>query len=87
MTERVLLRPEEAAAALGIGRSRMYELLRSREIPSVAVGRSRRVPADALRRWANELLAAQAAEQAPGSPALVAPSSASAESGKVSAGR
>lgn len=41
---RLLLTPEQAAAALGLGRSRVYELMRDRRLRSVTVGRSRRIP-------------------------------------------
>ena len=45
--ERLLVKPEEAAAMLGIGRTRMYELLARQEIPSRRIGRSRLIdPAD-----------------------------------------
>jgi len=36
-------RPEEAATYLGIGRTRIYALLTTEEIPSVKVGRTRHV--------------------------------------------
>jgi excisionase family DNA binding protein len=49
--DRLLLRPIEAAEQLGIGRSKIYELLASGEIPSIRVGASVRVPVDALRAW------------------------------------
>lgn len=39
---KVWLRPEEAAMYLGIGRTRMYALIRE-EIPSVRVGRTRHI--------------------------------------------
>jgi excisionase family DNA binding protein len=39
---------EQAAQALGIGRTFMYELVGSGEVESVLIGRLRRVPADAL---------------------------------------
>ena len=48
---RILLRPEEAAKALGISRSQCYSLLAAGGIPSVLVGRSRRVPVAALEEW------------------------------------
>jgi excisionase family DNA binding protein len=48
MVERLLLTPTEAAQALGIGRSKLYELLRSGAVPSVRIGTCRRIPADAL---------------------------------------
>lgn len=41
---RLLLTPEQAADALGIGRSRVYELMRDRRLRSVKIGRSRRIP-------------------------------------------
>lgn len=49
--DRLLLRPIEAAEAIGIGRSKVYELLASGELPSIRIGSSVRVPVDALRDW------------------------------------
>jgi len=49
--EKLLLRPVEAAEAIGIGRSKMYELLGSGAIPSIRIGSSVRVPVEALREW------------------------------------
>jgi excisionase family DNA binding protein len=49
--ERLLLRPAEAAEAIGIGRSKLYELLASGDLPSIRIGGSVRVPVDALREW------------------------------------
>lgn len=49
--EKLLLRPVEAAEAIGIGRSKVYELLASGELPSIRIGGSVRVPVDALRAW------------------------------------
>jgi excisionase family DNA binding protein len=48
MVEKLLLTPIEAAHALGIGRSKFYELLTTGAIESVRIGSSRRIPADAL---------------------------------------
>ena len=45
---RLLLRIEEAAQRLGIGRSLMYRLVMSGAVESVHVGRLRRVPAECL---------------------------------------
>ena len=47
----MLYRPGEAAEAIGVSRSRLYELLNSGEIPSIMVGRVKRVPVDKLREW------------------------------------
>ncbi|MEW1911549.1 helix-turn-helix domain-containing protein [Kitasatospora sp. NPDC085895] len=44
----VALTVEEAARRLGIGRTTMYALIRTGEVPSIPIGRLRRVPAEAL---------------------------------------
>ncbi len=62
MVDRLLLRPEEAAQLVGIGRTQMFGLIRRGEVLSVKVGRSRRIPVAALREWA-ERLAVEAAGQ------------------------
>lgn len=49
--ERLLLRVEEAAEALGLSRSGIYNLISAGEIPVVRMGRSVRVPAEALREY------------------------------------
>ena len=58
---RLLLTPEEAAEALSIGRTRVYELLRTGELVSVRIGHSRRIPADALVHYVEHLLEADGA--------------------------
>ncbi len=45
---KLLHTPEEAANRLGIGRTTIYELLASKQLESVVIGRSRRIPAAAL---------------------------------------
>jgi excisionase family DNA binding protein len=57
---RLLLRPAEAAIALGISRSRVYELLAAGELPCVELGSSRtkRIPVEALQGWIAKQLAA-----------------------------
>ena len=54
----VLLTPEEAADALRLGRSKVYDLIRTGELESVKVGKCRRVPVDALSAFVNTLRAA-----------------------------
>jgi excisionase family DNA binding protein len=44
----LLVRPEDAAIALGIGRTKVYELMRSGALRSVKIGGLRRIPATAL---------------------------------------
>ena len=53
--DKILLTPIEAAAALGIGRSKLYELLQSGQLHSVHIGRCRRVPAEAVHSFASAL--------------------------------
>lgn len=45
---RLLLTVEEAGAAIGIGRSLMYELIAAGEIKTVRVGRLRRIRPESL---------------------------------------
>ena len=47
----LLLRAEEVQRALGLGRSKIYELIASGELPVVRIGRSVRVPSKALGEW------------------------------------
>ncbi|MEV5295099.1 excisionase family DNA-binding protein [Streptomyces sp. NPDC053741] len=51
----VLLKVEEAARRLQIGRTLCYRLISSGELESVPVGRLRRVPADAVTEFAAQL--------------------------------
>lgn len=46
--DKLLLTPEEAAEVLGIGRTRVFRLMATGELRSLLIGRSRRIPADAL---------------------------------------
>ena len=49
--ETLLLKPMEAAKAIGLGRSKIYNLIASGVIPSVRIGKSVRVPVEDLRAW------------------------------------
>jgi excisionase family DNA binding protein len=53
--ESLLYKPEAAASALGIGRSKLFELIAAGEIETVQIGRSRRVPAQALEEYVARL--------------------------------
>jgi excisionase family DNA binding protein len=44
----MLATPEEAALVLRIGRSKVYDLMRSGQLSSVKIGSSRRIPVRAL---------------------------------------
>ena len=47
--DKLLLTAEEVAQLLGIGRTKVYELICTQRLASVKIGACRRVPADALR--------------------------------------
>lgn len=49
--EKLTLRPMECAELLGIGKSKVYNMLKRGQLPSVRLGHSVRVPVDALRAW------------------------------------
>ena len=51
----LLYRPEEAAQLLAIGRSAIYEAMRKGEIESVTIGRSRRIPSNAIELYVSRL--------------------------------
>ena len=51
----ILLTVDEAARALRLGRSRMYELLRAGEVSSVKIGSARRVAVSELEAYAARL--------------------------------
>lgn len=61
MTDRLAYRVNEAADAIGISRAKAYELIAAGELPSIRIGSSIRVPAEALRAWIERRLAAAAA--------------------------
>lgn len=54
-TVTLLLTPEEAALSLRVGRSKVYELMRSGAIRSVKIGGSRRISTTALAEYVAEL--------------------------------
>jgi excisionase family DNA binding protein len=53
--EKLLLTAEETAEVLGIGRSKVYELLRAGVIQSVRIGACRRGPAAAVAEYVERL--------------------------------
>jgi excisionase family DNA binding protein len=52
---RLLLSVEEAAAACGIGRTRMYELLRADRIIGIRIGRRTLVPVTSIEWFVEQL--------------------------------
>ena len=60
--EPILLRPEEVAECLGLGRTKVFELLAQGHIESVTVGRSRRVHRDEVHAYVEKLRGERARE-------------------------
>jgi excisionase family DNA binding protein len=58
--EREFLKPIEAAAALGLSKSRVYEALQRNEIPNTRIAGMLRIP----RRWIEDQIKAALHEQA-----------------------
>ena len=50
----MLLRIPEVMSTLGLGRTKIYELIASGELPVVRIGRAVRISPAALERWINE---------------------------------
>jgi excisionase family DNA binding protein len=53
--QKLLYRPEEVAGLLSISRAYVYELIESGELPSVQIGRSRRIAAQDLHQFVERL--------------------------------
>ncbi len=52
--DKLLLKVMEAGEMLGVGRSRMYEMLYTGEIPSIRIGKSYRIPLKSLNQWVEQ---------------------------------
>jgi excisionase family DNA binding protein len=53
--DQLLYKPETAGAKLEMGRTAIYHLVKTGELRSVKIGRSRRIPAAALEEYVNRL--------------------------------
>ncbi|MHC5263842.1 helix-turn-helix domain-containing protein [Streptomyces sp. UC4497] len=51
-----LLTVPEVMTRLKLGRSKVYDLIRTRRLPSITIGRSRRIPADAVQDFIRDQL-------------------------------
>ncbi len=57
--QQLLMRAEEVARSLGLGRSKVYEMMQTGELPVVRIGRAVRVARAALEEWVRERTTAQ----------------------------
>ena len=55
-SEKMLLCVEEVGSLLGVGRTKMYQLIWSGEIDSVTIGRSRKIPRAAVQAYIDSLM-------------------------------
>jgi len=53
----MLFTVEQVAQILGIGRSTVFQLIKNDHIESIRLGRSRRIPVDAMQNYVDELRA------------------------------
>ena len=60
--DQLLLTPEYAAELLAVGRTKLYELLRTGALESVRIGAARRIPASALTAYVEQLRRDEAAD-------------------------
>jgi excisionase family DNA binding protein len=58
--DQLLLRLSDAQAILGLSRSSLYKLVMSGSLRSITIGRSRRIPAQAIDEWVRNRIADQA---------------------------
>lgn len=52
--EKEFLRPPEVARLLGVGRCRVYQMIRAGDIPATRVAGAIRIPREAWERWVSE---------------------------------
>jgi len=52
--QRLLLRISEVAETLGIGRTKIYEMIATGELPTIRVGRAVRISVSTLQKWVEE---------------------------------
>jgi excisionase family DNA binding protein len=54
MPQRLLLRIPEVMTMLGLGRTKIYELIGSGDLPVIRVGKAVRIPVTVLEKWVEE---------------------------------
>jgi excisionase family DNA binding protein len=53
--DKLLLRPEEVAELIGIGRTKVFALMRTGQLESVRIGTCRRIPTSAVFEYVQRL--------------------------------
>jgi excisionase family DNA binding protein len=60
VNDQQLLRVDEAASMLALGRSKVYELMADGSLEWVRIGRARRIPTEAVTEYVSQLRGAEA---------------------------
>ena len=63
MEEKLLLSPAELASSLGLGRTKVFELMQNGQLESCTIGRRRVVPVEALANFVTRLRDEQAVKE------------------------
>ncbi|MCD8087105.1 MAG: helix-turn-helix domain-containing protein [Oscillospiraceae bacterium] len=63
---KLLLGVNEAAEALGISRSKLYELIHAEAFPTMSIGGRRLIPVSGLERWIEDQMDIQSGSAGPG---------------------
>lgn len=64
MEKQLLLTVAEVSERLGLGKTKIYELLQKRELASVRIGAARRIPVSALEKYVQRLIDEQSDDYA-----------------------
>jgi excisionase family DNA binding protein len=59
LDQKLLLSPEQTCETIGVKRATLFKLLAAGEIPSIKIGRLRRIPVDGLKRYIERQVAEQ----------------------------
>ena len=59
MESKILLSPDETCEVIGVKRSTLFKMLETGDIPSIKIGRLRRIPVEGIRQWVQRQVAAQ----------------------------
>lgn len=59
MSEKLCLKPKEAAAVVGVSPPVMYDLCRREDFPTIRIGRAILIPVDSLKVWLEQQTKAQ----------------------------
>ena len=60
MESKLLLSPDETCEAIGVKRAQLFKMLASKEIPSIKLGKLRRIPVAGLQAWVQRQVEQQA---------------------------